>query len=87
MESDRAIYADIQISTRIRSGLLALMTLLHELIHTATPYKGADHGPKFRATAQALGLRAPHSYVRNLTPELRAELIELRNKLGPYPQS
>lgn len=87
LEEDRSLYANIGISTRIRSGLLALMTLLHELIHTATPYKGSNHGGKFKEIAMAVGLRPPHSEVRNVTPELRVRLIEIRNQLGPYPQS
>jgi len=79
--------ATIGISTTIKSGMIALMTLMHELIHLTTPCKGPDHGPRFQKIAKALGIRKPFSEIRNITPELRVRLVEIRNKLGRYPEA
>lgn len=87
MEEDRELMADIGISNRIHSAMLALMTLAHELVHLTSPYKGQPHGPRFQKVAKAVGLRAPFAEVRNITPEFRVSLILIRQKLGPYPAS
>ena len=52
-------FTQIVISHRIRSGSLALATLLHELIHTTTPLKCPDHGRLFIKPAPRLGFRSP----------------------------
>lgn len=78
-------YVPILISPRIRSSLLVLAVLLHELVHTAVPYREPSHGRAFRRIAAPLGFQSPFSVVQNITPDLRLMLVSLRNKLGPYP--
>lgn len=75
----------ITISPRIRSASLALAVLMHELTHVAVPYNEQSHGKAFRKIAYPLGFRTPYSIVQNITPELKARLVEVRKKLGPYP--
>lgn len=79
-------YTPILISPRIHSGTLALAVLLHELIHTAVPYKEPAHGKAFRKIASPLGFRGPFSVIQNITPDLSSWLISIRNKLGAYPR-
>lgn len=78
-------YTRIVISPRIRSGRLALATLLHEVIHTAVPFSRRDHGKEFVCIARRLGFVSPFSEI-NVSPALLLRLREIQRKLGPYPR-
>lgn len=72
------------ISPVLEDSISVLETLVHELVHAATPGVKRAHGKEFGKIARALGLEgkltATHAGI-----ELRAKLIAMVDTLGPYP--
>jgi hypothetical protein len=76
-------YAEVFIAPTI-TGIEALATLVHELIHTATP--GEGHRGKFRTAALGLGLEGRMTET-HAGPALIVCLQAIIEKLGTYPHA
>ena len=63
------------------TGLYALDTLTHELVHATT---NDGHGDRFREVAAAIGLD-DRGTASSAEEALMQRLIKIRNILGPYP--
>lgn len=82
--ASRAGRAEVFISPIEESAVEVLGTLVHELVHVATP--GSGHGPTFKRLALRVGLEGK---MRSAGPgaELRTKLVEMARDLGPYPHA
>lgn len=63
----------------------ALATLVHELVHVVVGTE-AKHGPKFAKCATKLGLAGKPTST-HAGDDLIARLVQLAEKLGPFPHS
>ena len=79
-------HATIELSPTIRSARLALLVLLHEMVHAAVPrFMPGEHDALFRKVARKVGFVSPFRQI-HAGPRLDAELRALAKRLGPYPR-
>lgn len=76
---------EVFISPTLGTGLLAIDTLVHELVHTVVGFKCGHKGP-FKKCATDVGLVGKMSCA-GMSPELEVELKEMCKRLGPYPHA
>jgi hypothetical protein len=76
-------YAEVFIAPTV-TGMIALETLVHELLHTATPDEG--HRGKFRTAAIGLGLEGKMT-ATHAGPALVVCLQAIITELGEYPHA
>jgi len=62
-----------------------LPTLLHEMVHAATPQAG--HKGEFVKVARGLGFTKAFTSSENSTDDLKARLADLATEMGDYPHS
>ncbi len=76
---------EIMISPVLGTGLLAIDTLVHELVHATVGIKAGHKGP-FKKCALAVGLVGKMRSA-GMSPQLEAELTEMCKQLGRYPHA
>ena len=73
----------IFISPTLGEPVEVLDTLVHELVHAVDDCQH-KHGKEFKKIALSLGMVGPMRSAE-AGPELKAKLVEIAKKLGPYP--
>lgn len=76
---------EVFISPVLGTGLLAIDTLVHELVHVVVGFE-CKHGGAFKVCATAVGLEGKMACA-GMSPKLEVELTALCKQLGPYPHA